>query len=32
MEVNSTLENDIIGLLYTSYVLNLLHDFVADEA
>ncbi|CAD8063278.1 unnamed protein product [Paramecium sonneborni] len=32
MEVNSTLENDIINLLYTSHVLTLLHDFVVDES
>lgn len=32
IETNSTLENDIISVLYTSHVLTLLHDFVAYEA
>ncbi|CAK75457.1 unnamed protein product (macronuclear) [Paramecium tetraurelia] len=31
MDVNSTLENDIINVLYTSHVLTLLHDFMANQ-
>ncbi|CAK75992.1 unnamed protein product (macronuclear) [Paramecium tetraurelia] len=31
METNLTLENDIVSVLYTSHVLTLLHEFVAQQ-